>query len=72
MQLRGLQRQQGEAESLAYSLALKNEKLRDHLDRIEHDDRYLERIAREQLGLIKPGEIVYRANIRAERPARSE
>ncbi len=70
MHLRRLQHQQGEVEAVAYSLALKNQKLRDHLDRIEHDDRYLERIAREQLGLIKPGEIVYRINLRPERPAR--
>ena len=69
---RRLQRQQSEAEAVAYSLALKNQRLREHLDRIEHDDRYLERIARERLGLIKPGEIVYRTNPRPERPDRSE
>jgi cell division protein FtsB len=68
MDLRRLQRQQNEAEAVAYSLALKNQKLRDHLDRLEHDDRYLEKIARERLGLIKPGEIVYRANARPARP----
>ncbi len=72
MHLRRLQRQQGEVESVAYSLALKNQTLRDHLDRIEHDDRYLERIARERLGLIKPGEIVYRTNLRPERPDRHD
>jgi cell division protein FtsB len=68
MDLRRLQRQQREAEAVAYSLALKNQKLRDHLDRLEHDDRYLEKIARERLGMIKPGEIVYRANARPARP----
>lgn len=64
MHLRQLQRQQGEAEMVAYSLALENQKLRDHVHRLEHDDVYLERIARERLGWIKPGEIVYRADAR--------
>ena len=65
--LQRLQEQQGEVEAVAFSLAQKNQALRDHLDQLEHDDRYLEKIARERLGLIKPGEIVFRVNTRAER-----
>lgn len=65
--LRQLQRQQADAEMAAYSLALENQKLRDHVHRLEHDDAYLERLARERLGWIKPGEIVYRADTRGRR-----
>lgn len=64
MDLRQLHEQQAEVEAVAYSLALKNQRLRDHLDRLEGDDRYLEKIARERLGWIKPGELVYRTTAR--------
>lgn len=58
--LRRLQAQQAEAELNAFTLAQRNARLRDHLDRIEHDDAYLEKLARERLGWIKQGEVVYR------------
>jgi hypothetical protein len=64
MHLRQLQGQQAEAEMAAYSLAVANQKLRDHVHRLEHDDVYLEKLARERLGWIKPGEIVYRTDVR--------
>jgi len=67
--LRQLQRQQVDLESAAYTLALDNQRLRDHLDRLEKDDRYLEALARERLGWIVPGEIVYRTDTRSRRPA---
>jgi len=34
--------------------------LRDRIYRLRHDDLYLEKIAREELGLVRPGEIIYR------------
>jgi len=37
-----------------------NQKMRDRTYRIQHDERYLEKIVREELGWVKPGEIVYR------------
>ena len=37
-----------------------NDALRERIDRIRHDDLYLEKIAREELGLVRPGEIIYR------------
>jgi cell division protein FtsB len=39
---------------------LENQRLRDQLRRLRSDDRTLERLAREQLGLVRPGEIVVR------------
>jgi cell division protein FtsB len=60
IQLRDLQEKQGEAEALAFQLEQENERLRQHLHRIEHDDAYLERVVRERLGWIKEGEFVFR------------
>ena len=58
--LRRLQDQQAQEEAAAYSLAQRNANLREHLQRLDSDDAYLEKIARERLGWIKPGELVYR------------
>lgn len=38
-------------------LILANARLREEIQRLETDDRYIERLAREQLGLVRPGEI---------------
>ena len=43
-----------------FVLHKENESLRERIDRIRHDDGYLEKIAREELGLVRPGEIIYR------------
>lgn len=60
VELRHLQAQQVAAEAEAFALAQRNARLREHLDRLTHDDPYLEKVARERLGWIKPGELVYR------------
>ncbi|OFV88644.1 MAG: hypothetical protein A3J75_02165 [Acidobacteria bacterium RBG_16_68_9] len=59
-QLRQLEEKQQELEVLAFRLEQRNQRLREHLRRIEQDDAYLEKLARERLGWIKPGEIVFR------------
>lgn len=43
-----------------YLVQKENEALRERIDRIRHDDLYLEKVAREELGLVRPGEILYR------------
>jgi cell division protein FtsB len=68
--LRRLERQQAEAEAIAYALAAENHRLRDHIERLGSDDAYLEKMARERLGWIKPGEIVYRVDRRRQTEAR--
>lgn len=37
-----------------------NQALRNRIERLQHDDKFLERYAREHLGLVRPGEILYR------------
>ena len=43
-----------------FLLQKENEVLRERIYRLRHDDLYLEKIAREDLGLARPGEIIYR------------
>lgn len=60
LHLHRLRGEQRAAEAVAFRLADENRTLREHLRRVEHDDTYLEKLARERLGWIKPGELVYR------------
>ena len=43
-----------------YRLQKDNEALRQRIARIRYDDRYLEKLAREELNLVRPGDVVYR------------
>ena len=58
--LRRLYAEQVVAEQQAYDLARRNAQLREHLAKLDHDDAYLEKVVREHLGWVKPGERVYR------------
>jgi cell division protein FtsB len=40
------------------NLTQENEKLRTEIDQLRHDPAMIERIAREQLKLVKPGEVI--------------
>lgn len=42
------------------ALGDENVSLKSRIDRLQHDDRYLENMAREKFGFIKEGEKVYR------------
>ncbi len=37
-----------------------NVRLQERIHQLESDPRYVEKIARERLGLVKPGEVIYR------------
>jgi cell division protein FtsB len=43
------------------TLTAKNAELRKEIDNLRSDEATIERIAREELGLVKPGEVVLRA-----------
>jgi len=62
MQLHRLQLQQAQVEATAFGLAQRNARLREHVQRLDTDNAYLEKVVRERLGWIKPGELVYRLN----------
>jgi cell division protein FtsB len=58
--LRELQQARRQLEDVAFQLQQRNEQLRQRVRRLQSDDLFLEKLAREQLGMVKPGEIVYR------------
>ena len=45
----------------AFALLEDNARRRDELARLKDDDLYLEELARRQLGLVRPNEVVYRS-----------
>lgn len=52
-----------------FRLQQENESLRQRIWRIRHDDDYLEKLAREELNMVRPGEVVYRFQNPASRDA---
>ena len=50
-----------------FHLQKENEALRQRVYRIRNDNGYLEKLAREELNLVRPGEIVYRFSNPAKR-----
>jgi cell division protein FtsB len=62
-----LQALTGEEAELGRRIGLllrENEQLRERIHRLRTDDRTLERLAREQLGFTRPGEVIYRFGTR--------
>jgi cell division protein FtsB len=55
--LRGERQRLGEE---AVALLEQNTALREQVKRLKTDDRFLEALARRDLGLVRPGEVVYR------------
>lgn len=43
-----------------YRLQKENEGLRERISKLRNDNFYLEKMAREELNLVRPGEIIYR------------
>lgn len=60
VQLAHLQSEQRELEGIAFGLQQRNQDLRQRIERLQTDDRYIERLARQRLGLAKKDELIYR------------
>jgi len=71
LHLRALNVEQQELDRRIAGLLHENEQLRERIERLRSDDRTLERLARDQLGFTRPGEVIYRFGTRpaAEAPA---
>lgn len=52
-----LAREKARLEQRRRELMTDNARLRDEIQRLQTDDRYIEQIARAQLGLVRPGEV---------------
>ena len=59
MNLLVLKKELREIEGYKQSLKVENDKLKDYIYLLKNDKRFIENIAREELGLVKAGEIVY-------------
>lgn len=57
---RSLQRDLGQLEAANVQLRVENDRLRRELSALADDPVALERAAREELGLVRPGEVVFR------------
>jgi cell division protein FtsB len=55
-----LQGEKAKLDEQNYRLQKDNEALREKISRLRADNFYLEKIAREELNLVHPGEIIYR------------
>ena len=55
-----LRHDQALVEHMTFDLGQRNERLRERIRRLTSDDSYIEKLARERLGLVRKGEIVYR------------
>ena len=58
--LLALRRERQRLGEQAVAVLQENSALRDQIERLRSDDRFLERLARRDLGLVGPGEVVYR------------
>jgi cell division protein FtsB len=57
-----MQRTKGKLNHEIEDLRQKNAELRNQIESLRSDPQYIEQIAREQLGLVKDGEIIYQFN----------
>lgn len=67
LELRQRREQLADLESRVADLRAENDSLRKVLWSLEHDPAFLERVAREELGMVKPGEHLYRVDDAAHR-----
>jgi cell division protein FtsB len=66
LHLRALSTEQDELGRRIALLLHENDQLRERIHRLRTDDRTLERLAREQLGFTRPGEVIYRFQSRSD------
>ena len=55
-----LQGEKAKLDEQNYRLQKQNEALRQKITRLRTDDAFLEKIAREELNMVRPGEVIYR------------
>ena len=60
LHIQRLNEEKRELDEKNYLLQKENSALRERIKRLRHDNLFLEKIAREELGLVRPGEIIYR------------
>jgi cell division protein FtsB/cell division protein DivIC len=54
-----LQKELGRIKETNIKMEEENQKLKEEVGRLQHEKRYIEEIARKELGMVKEGEIIY-------------
>lgn len=49
-----------------------NQKLKEEVRRLQHEKRYIEEIARKELGMVKEGEIIYQFDLPSDQKEKSK
>jgi len=62
IRIRALREQESRLTAKVVRLEADNAQTRENVRRLNEDDRYIERVARESQGLVRDGETVYRFN----------
>ena len=70
LHLQELRQEQRAFEAEAFTLLRENAELRNRITRLKTDDEFLEKMAREKLGLVRKGEFVYRFDDPSDAAAR--
>ncbi len=63
LRLLRLQKELGAIKARSLKIEEENRKLREEVRRLQNDKRYIEEIARKELGLVKEDEIIYQFDI---------
>jgi cell division protein FtsB len=63
-----LRQEQRALEADVFALLRENEDLRSRITRLQTDDEFLEKVAREELGFVRKGELVYRFRDSSDTP----
>jgi len=59
MHLLRLQKEWGRIKEANVKIEEENRKLREEVKRLQYEKRYIEEIARKELGMVKEGEVIY-------------
>jgi cell division protein FtsB/cell division protein DivIC len=59
MHLLRLQKELGRIKEANVKMEEENRKLREEVKRLQYEKRYIEEIARKELGMVKEGEVIY-------------
>jgi cell division protein FtsB len=59
LQLLRLQKELARTKEMNTKMGEENQKLREEVKRLQNEKRYIEEIARKELGMVKEGEVIY-------------
>ena len=63
MHLLRLEKEWGRIKEANVKIEEENRKLREEVKRLQHEKRYIEEIARKELGMVKEGEVIYQFEV---------